>query len=316
METGLIYNSAYPIIWDWRVATDLFFGGMGVGAFLFAVLVDWRYGGKYRRICQTAAWSAPLFVVIGLLFLMAKMGRPMAMFLTFTTFAPTSPLWWGGIFQTVLVLGTFYYALKWQRPDEGVRFRTRLGWALIPIALIVGAYHGFVLSIFKAQPLWNSGPTVVAAVLSFVTTGIAAIMLIHLIRMKLAGRLSQTDWVREFLGEIHEVRILLGGALLAQVFTLFLWWVSLSFGQLSAQQALAAASAAYGPSFWLVGIGIGLLLPLLLGGYTIWRKEGASHKLEINMIWLTSALILVGGYVFRLTMVLGGQMDLPIRTLS
>ncbi len=316
METSIFYELGHPIIWDWRVATDLFFGGMGVGAFLFAVLVDWRFEGKYKRICQTAAWMAPLFVVIGLLFLMAKMGRPMALFLTFTTFVPTSPLWWGGIFQTLFILGTIYYALQWQHPDEGVQLRTRLGWALIPVAMIVGTYHGFVLSIFKAHPLWNTGPTVVAAILSFITTGIAAIMLIHLIRMKLAGRLSKTEWVQEFLGEIHEVRILLGGALLAQIFTLFVWWVSLNFGHLSAQQALAAATATYGPSFWLVGIGVGVVIPLLLGGYTIWREKGASLKLEVNMIWLTSALILVGGFVFRLTMVLGGQVELPIRTLS
>ena len=61
METSIIYELGHPIIWDWRVATDLFFGGMGVGAFLFAVMVDWRYEGKYKRICQTAAWVAPIY---------------------------------------------------------------------------------------------------------------------------------------------------------------------------------------------------------------------------------------------------------------
>ena len=316
METSMIFTYPYSLIWDWRVATDLFFGGMGVGAFLFALLIDWRYEGKFKRICQTGAVLAPVFVVLGLIFLMAKMGRPMAIFLTFTTFAPSSPLWWGGIFQTLFVLGGIYYAVYWLTPDENVAARRRLGWALLPVALIVGGYHGFLLSIFRAKPLWNTGPTVVAAVLGFLTTGIAAIMLIHLIRMKLAGRLEQKEWVNEFLTEIHEVRLILGIALVLQVFTFFIWWVSLTYGDLAAQTALAAANAAYGSLFWWAGIGLGLIAPLLLGGYTVFKGTRAGQSLEVNMIWITSGLILIGGFIFRLTMVLGGQVAQSIGSLS
>ena len=316
MDTTIVFHAQQGIFWDWRVAVDLFFGGMGVGAFLFTVLIDWRYEGKYRRICQTGAWLAPIFVMIGLFFVMLKMGRPMAIFLTFTAYAPTSPLWWGGIFQTLFVLGTIIYAIKWMNPDEGESLRRKVGWYLMPIAFIVGAYHGFLLSVFRSKPLWNTGPTVVAAILGFVTTGIAAILLIHLIRMKLSGRLEQTEWVQEFLGDVREIRILLGAALIAQVFTFFIWWISLKYGNLSAQQALAAVDEAYGPLFWWVGVGMGLILPLALGWYTMLKGEQATVKMEVNMIWVTSALILIGGFTFRLAVVLGGQVALPLSTLS
>jgi protein NrfD len=316
MDTTIVFNAQQGALWDWRVAVDLFFGGMGVGAFLFAVLIDWRYQGKYSRICQTGAWLAPLFVIIGLFFVMLKMGRPMAIFLTFTTYAPSSPLWWGGIFQTLFLLGTIYYAIQWMNPEAGEKARRRLGWSLIPIAFIVGAYHGFLLSVFRAKPLWNTGPTMVAAILGFVTTGIAAILLIHLLRMKRSGRLGQKEWVKEFLGDVREIRLVLGAALIAQVFTFFIWWISLKYGNLSAQEALAAANAAYGPLFWWVGIGLGLILPLLLGSYIVFRGERASLNTEVNFIWGTSALILMGGFVFRLAIVLGGQVALPIATLS
>ncbi len=316
MDPTLVFNGpAFPI-WDWRVGLDLFFGGIGVGAFLFAVLVDWRYEGKYGRICHTAALAAPFFVLLGLLFLMMKMGRPMALFYTFTTFAPASPLWWGGIFQTLFVLGSIYYALLWRDPDADAERRRKIGWWLLPVAVIVGAYHGFLLSIFPARPLWNTGPTVVAAILAFVTTGMAAVLLLHLIRMKLAGRLAQTDWVQEFLSDMREMRLLLAAALLAQVFTVFIWWVSLQFGSLGAQSALAAANAGYGPMFWWVGIGVGLLLPLVIGGYAVLRGEGLGVAMEVNSIWVTSALILVGGVVFRLAVVLGGQVAPIVGTLN
>lgn len=309
MEPTIIYDVPHLISWDWRVAADLFFGGIGIGAFLFALLVDWRYGGKYRRICQTAAIAAPFFVVLGLIFLMLEMGHPMRLFMTFTVIRLQSPLWWGGIFQTIFIVGTVFYAFQWYAGDEdGAGARRVLGWWLLPVALVVGAYHGFLLSLLRAHPLWNTGPTLVAAVLGFVTTGIAAVMFIHLIRMWIAGRLAQTEWAAEFLTDMHEVRNILGAALLMQVFTFFVWWISLQSGLAPARTALEAANAAYGPLFWYGGVGAGLVVPLILGGYNAFLGEKGRLGLEVNIIWLTSALILVGGFVFRLAVVLGGQL--------
>lgn len=316
MDTIMTYNFPNPLIWDWRVALDLFFGGMGVGAFLFALLVNWRYQGKYKRICQTGAVLAPVFVVTGLLFLMLKMGRPMAAFHTFTHLAPTSPLWWGGIFQTLFIIGTVIYAFAWTDEAEPPKWRDKLGWGLLPLALIVGAYHGLLLGIFRAKPLWNSGPTVIAAILGFITTGIAAIMLIHLIRMKVAGRLNQSNWVHEFLTEMRDVRLILGVSLLLQIFTFFIWWISLKYGSQAAQDALIAANAAFGWLFWYGGIGLGLGLPLLLGGFTALRQEKIGLGFEVNTIWMTSAMILAGGFIFRLAVLLGGQAAVPMWTLS
>ena len=76
---------------------------------------------------------------------------------------------------------------------------------LLPLALIVGAYHGLLLAVVTARPLWNTGPTVIAAMLSFVTTGIAAVMLVHLVRMKIAGRLVANDHLNEFLHDLKRV---------------------------------------------------------------------------------------------------------------
>ena len=87
-----------------------------------------------------------------------------------------------------------------------------------------------------------------------------------------------------------------------------MWWISLQSGLAPAQMALNAANAAYGPLFWYGGIGLGLVIPLALGAYTVVYGGRAGVRLEVNMIWLTSGLILVGGFIFRLAVVLGGQM--------
>lgn len=72
-------------------------------------------------------------------------------FQTFTNFAPTSPLWWGGVFQTIFIAGATWYAWKW-RTTEADRGRRILGLALTPIAIIVGAYHGLLLQSSPPDP--------------------------------------------------------------------------------------------------------------------------------------------------------------------
>ncbi len=316
METSLIYETQAGPFWDWKVAVDLFLGGAGIGAFLMAVGLNTFFHGRFPRLCQTAAWLSPILVVGGFLFLLLKIGRPHHLLLVFTNFSPLSPLWWGGIFQTVFVVGCILYAWKWLDSKKGSERSRVLGWALSPLAVIVGAYHGMLLSMIMARPLWNTGPTVVAAVVGFATTGIAAVMLVHLVRMKLAGRLTDEEHVAGFLDKMIPVRHLLVAGLVIQLITFFLWWLSLRFGDLQDTQALSAANEAFGPMFWWLGIGLGLILPLILGGIATLRGWDTRRSLQVHAIAWTSAMILVGGFFFRLSVVLGGQIALPIPTLS
>jgi len=315
MEPELIYNIQSGPYWDWKVAADLFLGGAGVGALLFGILLDETLKAKYRRLCQTAAWLGPVMIVAGLAFLLAKLGKPSHIYQMLINFAPTSPLWWGGWFQQLLIAGSAWYALKWLHPSEHDRTRTWLGRLLLPLAVIVGGYHGLLLAVVTARPLWNTGPTVVAAMLSFVTTGIAAVMLVHLVRMKIAGRLVESDHLNEFLHDLKPVRNVVLSVLVLQLGTFFLWWLSLNFGALGDRQALVAANASYGPMFWGLGIGVGLALPLLIGAFAVPRGRAGGPWVQIHTMAWSSVFILVGGFFFRLAVVLGGQAALPIATI-
>jgi protein NrfD len=316
MEPTIVFNAQPGPYWDWKVAFDLFFGGAGVGAFLFAVALRCAFKDRYARIYSTAAWLAPCLVVLGLLFLFAKLGRPSELLLTFTHFAPTAPLWWGGIFQTLFVAGSAWYALQSGRLTADNAHKDWLGWLLAPIAVIVGVYHGALLAVVVARPLWNTGPTIVAAILGFGTTGIAAVMITHLVRMKIAGRLVENGHLHEFLDDMRPVLNLLVVLLALQLATFSLWWFSLEFGTRGDMQALAAANAAHGYVFWFVGIGLGLIVPLALGGAAVWYGEERRRMVQVRLIGLTSALILIGGVFFRLAVVLGGQVGPPFPTLS
>jgi formate-dependent nitrite reductase membrane component NrfD len=309
MDPAVVYHVQEGFYWDWKVALDLFFGGAGVGAFVFAVGLYEFWGRRYKRIPQTAAILAPVLVAAGVGLLMLKLGRPFNILGTFTNFAPTAPLWWGGIFQTVFIVGAAWYAYLWRETDPNP-VRRRLGWALTPVAIIVGAYHGMLLAVLPSRPLWNTGPTVLAALAAFVTTGIAAVLLVHLMRMKLRGRLDDSEHVSVFFESLTPVRNILAAALLVQIGTFFLWWVSLRFGNLAERAALEAANAAYGAVFWGLGIGVGLVVPLAVGAYAIWSNNVKENvPLQVWAVGVSSGLILIGGLFFRLAVVLGGQVN-------
>jgi protein NrfD len=316
MTPEIIYEVQSGPFWDWRVALDLFLGGAGVGAFLVAIFLDEWFDGKYRRICRTAALLAPVLIIAGLVLVMLKMGRPFDLFLAYTNPNPRAPLWWGGIFQPLLVLGTFLYAVRWRAATPHDSARRWLGRLLAPVAVIVGAYHGLLLGVMVSRPLWNTGPTVVAALLGFASTGIAVVMLVHLLQMKMAGRLADEDHVAGFLDDMRVVRNVLVAVLVLQLGTFFFWWLSLRFGSLHDQEALTVANGTYGPMFWWLGIGIGLVVPLALGGFIVLLGEDSRRRLQCTMIGFTSALILVGGFFFRLAVVLAGQSQMPVHIFS
>ena len=103
MESTFLYNIQDAVIWDWRVATDLFVGGIGVGAFLFSFAL-WRFGGEaYRGLARTAAVITPVMVSLGLLLLFWKLGNRWIAYQMMLNVSPTSMMWWGASVQGVFV---------------------------------------------------------------------------------------------------------------------------------------------------------------------------------------------------------------------
>ncbi len=314
METSFIYNTPHLIYWDWRIAADLFFGGIGVGAFLVAVLNSLYYKGKYSAISKTGAILSPILVILGLIFMMTEMGHPFRMWRTITAFNVSSPMSWGGVFQGLLIGIGVIYAYLWIKPGPA-RLRNIVGIVGIPVALIVGAYHGWLLTILRARPLWNTGPATITALLGFVITGMAAVLLVLCLlpkgfRQNGKSREQQTSQDRaSSLWMIRDFRHILVAAMLIQGLTFFVWWISLYYGPTDAQGALAVANEELGVLFWVVGIGLGLGVPILLQLVEIVRHSKTVGGIDIPLTIVTTVLILIGGFVFRYAVVIAGQLS-------
>ena len=302
VETIFTYNTPHLVYWDWRIAADLFLGGVGVGAFLWAVLNSLYYKDKYASISKTGAILSPILVILGLILMTTEMGHPFGMWRTITGFNVSSPLSWGGPFQGLLIGIGIVYAYLWVRPVS-TSLRNLVGIIGIPVALLVGVYHGWLLSDLVGRPLWNTGLTIVITMLSFVTTGMGAVLLV---RSLLAGSSR-----KEGEGIIPRGACnILSAALVLQVIVLLAWWAGLSSGSADAREAIAAFGARYGGLFWWVSIGLGLIIPIVLQVIDrVHRPKDHPAVFSARLVVLTSILILLGGFVFRYVFVIGGQLS-------
>lgn len=303
MEAKVVYDVFHLVYWDWRIAVDLFLGGLGVGAFLYAIAVM-----LYRKTDQLATVKVGSIIGLiamtaGLLFMLSEMGRPLRIYKTLIRFNPTSTLSWGGLLQEsfVILSAVFVFLLVTNKARH-----IRNGFAVFAgfFALFVACYHGFLLSFVTARPLWNAGAVNVASIIISINTGIAAVLLI----------LSLSSRGRQEVGEMIPVlRNFLLISLLAQISTCFIWLITLMSGKADFVNAYAVLNREFGLLLWAGAITVGMIFPiLLLGLYNVGaKKEYSLNTKEENHapLLLTSALILIGGFIFRYVLVLAGQMS-------
>jgi len=278
--------------WSGGIALDLFFGGIGVGSFLFAVLLNFFHGDEFKSASKTAAIITPLSVAFGFLFLLVHLGHAERFYIVYLKFRPTSPIWWGAWLQAIFFVISIAYAWMWFK-DRAPSIRRVLGYVGVPFALSVGVYHGFVLMVFKSKPLWNTGPMTVTAICGFIMTGIALVVLI----------LSVMPRQKVLLKEIRVSRDILGAAIAVQLFTLALWLSSLYFGSAESRTAMMRLIEDYSGMFWGGAVLIGLCLPLVLGGLAIIREK-QSGKFSYTFPLVTSLMVLVGNLALRYSVIM------------
>lgn len=273
--------------WGGSIALDLYFGGIGVGTFLFAVALNFFYGEKCQQACKVAALVTPISIAFGLLFLIGHLGHPERFYIVYTKIRVTSPIWWGAWFQVIFSAISALYAWMWLKDSENPR-KQLLGYVGVPFALAVGIYHGFVLMVFKSKPLWNTGPITVTAICGFIMTGIALVVLI----------LSMISKENRLLEELKISRNIMGAAIVVQLVTLALWVSSLYFGSGESHAAMLRLVQDYRGLFWGVAVGVGLVLPLVIGAVSI-AQEKKTGEFSYAVPLITSLMVLIGGFAVR-----------------
>lgn len=295
MESKVVYDIFHLIYWDWRVALDFFLGGLGVGAFICAISVMVYKDDDKLTSVRVGSALGPLAMSAGLLILLLEMGQPLRIYKTLTRFNLTSTMSWGGVIQEGFILFSAIFAiLLFTNKNENLR--RGLGIFAGFFALFVAYYHGFLLSFTTARPLWNAGAVNVASVISSVNTGIAAILLLMSFSNKGRGEIQQMS---------PAAKNFLLISLLAQMTTCFIWVVTLTTGKADFVNAYHVLNQNFGLMFWGGAISMGLVLPffVLLAYSTGTRKDKAIPVFSVSLP------LLIGGFIFRYVVVLGGQIS-------
>ncbi|PVZ82841.1 cytochrome c nitrite reductase subunit NrfD [Serratia sp. S1B] len=303
------------LVWDWPIAIYLFLIGISSGLVTLSILLR-RYhpeeGSSKSQIMLTTLFIAPTSIVLGLIILIFHLARPWTFWKLMFHYNFTSVMSMGVmLFQIYMLVLVLWLALIFRDELSALLQRwlprlatiptllTRLLPLLRPIetlmlvlAVLLGAYTGFLLSALKSYPLLNNPLLPALFLFSGISSGIAVTLLVITFRSK-ANIHSR---------EVHFLHRLETPVVWLEIFLLAAFFIGLALGD---DGKLRAFSAALGGGFWawwfwLGVVGLGLVIPLLLKAVG-WGK----NHLHILLI---SGSSLCGVLLLRYFILYAGQM--------
>jgi protein NrfD len=284
--------------WNWLIISYFFVGGLAGGCYFLAVLIDFFGRASDRPLARLGYYVAfPAAVISGLL-LIVDLHRPdrfWHMVIQSHTFRPMlklySPMSLGS--WALLAFGGFaMLSFLASLAEDGrlpgrawlLRFRPPglLGGLLAVVgglcALFVAGYTGVLLAVTN-RPIWSDTPLLgLNFVLSAASTSAALLILLAYRRYRTPGQsaLERFDRMVLLLEPIALVALVVSLGSVARVW-LSVWGVALVVGV----------------------IVVGILLPLAL----LWRATDPT----MGSTATAALLVLIGGFVFRVVIVLSSN---------
>ena len=307
---------AVHVTWDYRVAIDLFLGGVGVGVFLLAAYLYYVSKDRFWRVIKLGFTIAPFLVGLGVFALMTELGKPFRMFSTYINFNPTSITSWGGYIQTIFILLGFVIVYFIYKKDQRVvntsQFKIVLATCSI-FAIGVGVYHGLLLASL-GRPLWMNGLIPIMFLVSSLLAGGSLVLGLTAITTKLSlkSKIASQTFVEmsSSTEETSDVNfsLIITSMILLEIALLIVWRVTLDSTGLDVKEAYTNMVKEYGSYWWSLAIGIGLIFPLLISFYYTIKKRVIT---TLPAVLITISL-LVGSYTFKHIILYAGQMNIPI----
>ncbi|MFQ5820319.1 MAG: DmsC/YnfH family molybdoenzyme membrane anchor subunit [Candidatus Heimdallarchaeota archaeon] len=285
------------VVWGWFITFDLFLGGLSAGLFVsVAGLEAFNPSEKYER---TLTWGATLSWIIltfGLITLILDLGHPERAANTMLNPQLNSPMSWGSITIVILLILSLAYWLAhtgflirklipplWKILN---RFKTLIATLGGIVAFMTGTYTGILLT-YARFSLWNSP----VLPLLFLTSALGTGYGLFLFLAKLTGEMEQTGLWRH----LPRLLVILGVVELLLVLT----YISLLATE--AQAALLNLGTVYGTLFTLIFLVGGVILGKI-GLPLLGTRKGGSE-----IVYLSTVLVVFGGFVLRYVVVFLGQ---------
>lgn len=300
------------LVWDWPIAIYLFLIGVSAGLVMVAIYLRRSLpdsDASRSPVMLTTLWLAPAAVALGLIILILHLTRPLAFWKLMFHYSLTSVMSMGVmLFQLYMLVLVLWLAMIFQADLQrllqrwlpklvavaGVvkhmrRWLPGLEMTMLLLAVLLGAYTGFLLSALKSCPMLNSPVLPVLFLFSGLSSGIAVAML---------AALRATD-----NRIMHRLHMLETPVLAMEIFLLLAFFIGMSFGDDARLRALEAAMGGgfWTQWFWWGVVGIGFVLPLLL------RLLMRRPRLQVL---LACCCTLTGVLLLRFFILYAGQMTI------
>ncbi len=287
--------------WGWQVALYLYLAGVGSGALVIGLFMDWLGYSPYSLRVILLWGSIP--VAIGALFLVLKLGIRKR-FLN-TIFNPrTSWLSRGFYILSVCIIAGMVILGISILPILGISISS---WSTLLLvldtigiifALATAIYTGILIQSVKYVSFWNTSLLPILFTISALSTGaIATVMSTYMYDLLIYSE-GYSSHMTHMLLNIEQVLLLIE----AIVLSLYLYSRYNAKGQgRSSVRLLLSGKLRF--VFWLGIVGSGLLVPVILESIYSRSPE------NIPLLFITGAFILVGGFFLRFGIIYAGIKD-------
>lgn len=182
--------------WQGLLPLYLFLGGLGGSTLALAAWLDVLAPKRYRRTVRPCAWSALLFLILGVIILLADTGTPFRALLLWNSFSnPTSWLTIGAWTLAAALCGNLALSLVASccAPRRSI-LRSILGVACIIVGAATCIYTGVLLMTSSAIVSWNTVLVPALFVLSSLNSGTAFVSCIYRLKEKAKRARRMTAW--------------------------------------------------------------------------------------------------------------------------
>jgi protein NrfD len=271
--------------WGWPIASYLFLGGLGGGMLIISSAADLFFHqgdpfalGTLVAVVAMALGSGMLIFDLGRRFYFWRVfSRPKAIM--------TAGAW---MLSLAIICGLVYSATLFDSSPwyQASPLRQVFAWINLSLGVGVAIYTGVFLGTMKARPFWNSPELPILFLISAISSGLAAqLLIVHFWAFGATG--SEANVIATFLRSIN-IGVLLLELVALVVSTLIMRYSS---NTSNAQIAATWLSGSRRVPFWAL-VCLGLFLPILF------------YSMGSSGIMVTAiALVLIGGITHRFLVV-------------
>lgn len=200
----------------------------------------------------------------------------------------------------ILALGVYDTSEKAQEIDRrAVKFLAAIG---IPAAFLLHGYVGFLFGALKSNPYWSTPLMPIIFIFSAVVSGIAALIVMYQVAMKLKGYVIDRACIDTMCGWLWMFLMITASLELLEL-------VTLSYEKAEEWEIIRELLA--GPlSFSFLGVQmiVGVLIPFILLAILVLMKNNMNDKVANTLSFTAAALLLMQVFAMRWNVVMGGQM--------